>query len=108
MEGIDLTKSKNKKCIVCHFCYFKHGFKFQKSFSNGCHDLLMMNPDIKNIAIITVKGVDHCCTIHVVSKADAIHLLDNSVHNGLGFTMYFKEIIIEKQVNNYCNNLIKA
>ena len=44
-EGIDLTKSKDsKECIVCHYWYFNHGFKFQKSVFNGCHDLLMMSP----------------------------------------------------------------
>ena len=44
-EGIDLTKSKDsKECIVCHYWYFNHGFKFLKSVFNGCHDLLMMSP----------------------------------------------------------------
>ena len=37
-EGIDLTKSKNRKeCILCHNSYFNDEFNFQKSVCNGCH-----------------------------------------------------------------------
>ena len=39
-EGIDLTKSyRSKECMICHYRYFNHGFKFQDSACNGCHDL---------------------------------------------------------------------
>ena len=39
-ERIDVSKSNNsKECAICHNWYLKHGFKFQKSFCNGCHDL---------------------------------------------------------------------
>ena len=49
-EGIDVTKSSDsKECTICHYWYFKHGFKFQKSFYNGCHDLLMLSLDISDI-----------------------------------------------------------
>ena len=49
-EGIDVTKSSDsKECTICHYWYFKHGFKFQKSFYNGCHDLLMLSLDIRDI-----------------------------------------------------------
>ena len=41
-EVTDLTKSNNsKECIVCHYWYFNHGFKFPSSVCNGCHDLMM-------------------------------------------------------------------
>ena len=47
-KGIDGTKSiDSKACIVCHYWYFNHKFKFQKSVCNGCHDLLMISPNIK-------------------------------------------------------------
>ena len=49
-ESDHLTKCKNsRECIVCHHWYFNHGFKFQKSVFNGCHDLLMMSPNINNM-----------------------------------------------------------
>ena len=29
-EGIDPTKSnKSKECMICHYWFFNHGFKFQ-------------------------------------------------------------------------------
>ena len=86
-EGIDLTKSKDsKECRVCHYWYFNHGFKFQKSVFNGCHDLLMMSPDINNVAVTSIKSVDFHCIIYGVSNSVAVHLLENSVLNGCGFT----------------------
>ena len=45
----------------------------------------MMSPDINNVAITTIKGVDYRCIIYGVSKFDAIHLLKNSVLNAHGF-----------------------
>ena len=74
-----------KKIILCQYLYFNYGFKFQKSVCSGCHDLLMMSPDINNIAIITVKGVDCHCIIYGINKSDIIHLLENVVLINLGF-----------------------
>ena len=58
--GTDVAKSNNSiECIICHYWYFNHGFKFHNSACNGCHDLTMLCLNISNIAIITVKGVDY-------------------------------------------------
>ena len=39
-EGINVAKSNNsKECMVCHYCYFNHGLKFQKLACNNSHDL---------------------------------------------------------------------
>ena len=39
-EVIDLDKSNNSKlCMICHYWFFNHGFKYQDSVCNGCHDL---------------------------------------------------------------------
>ena len=40
---------------------------------NGCHDLSMLSVNIRNNAIITVKNVDYRCTIHKISKSEAIN-----------------------------------
>ena len=38
-KGIDLAKSNNsKECMICHHWFFNHGFKFQDSEYNCCHD----------------------------------------------------------------------
>ena len=63
-EGIDTNKaSASKKCILCHTWYFKDlGFKFKPSVCNKFHDVFMTAYELKNIAILNVKGADFRCT----------------------------------------------
>ena len=69
------TKSnKSKKCIICHYGYFNHGFDFQDSVCNSCHGLTMLRFDISDIVIITFKGAGYRCIIHKINKSEAIHL----------------------------------
>ena len=85
-EGIDLVKSGNsKECIVCHYWFFNHGFKFQDSVCNGCHDLTMLCLNISNIAFITVENIDYRCIIHNINKSEAINLLKSSVLEDRGY-----------------------
>ena len=63
---------------------FNHGFKFQHSICNDCHDLTMLSVNISDIAIITVNGVDYRCIIHDISRSEATHLLENSVFDDGG------------------------
>ena len=66
-KGIDPTKSSiGKECMICHYSFFNHGFKFQDSVCNGCQDLTIFCRNISNVAIITVKNVDYCCIIHIM------------------------------------------
>ena len=79
-QGIDLVKSNNsKECMICHYCFLNHGFEFQDSVCNGCHDLTMLSVNISNVAIITIKNVDYRCIIHNISKSEEINLLKNSM-----------------------------
>ena len=71
--------------MICHYWFFNHGFKFQDSVCNGCHDLTMLSVNISDIAIITVKNVDYRCIIHNISKSEAINLLENSVLEDCGY-----------------------
>ena len=58
-EGTDPIKSSNiKECMICHYWFLNHGFEFQDSICNGCHDLK------SDIAIVTVKNFDYRCIIH--------------------------------------------
>ena len=85
-QGIDSAKSSNgKECMVCHYWLFNHGYKFQNSVYNGCHDLIILCFNISDIAIITVKGVDCRCIICNISKSEAIHLLKNSSLKDRGY-----------------------
>ena len=59
--------------------FINHGFEFQYSICNGCHDLSMLCLNISDIAITTLKNFDYRCIIHNISKSEAIDLLENSV-----------------------------
>ena len=64
-EGIDTNKtSASKECMLCHYWYFKDvGFEFEPLVCNKCHDILMTAYDLKDIAILNVKGVDFRCIL---------------------------------------------
>ena len=68
-EGIDLTKSNDsKECVICHYWFFNHRFKFQDYVCNGCHDLTILFVNISDTIIITVKSVDYHCIIHDIKS----------------------------------------
>ena len=78
-KGVDSTKSKrSKECMICYYWFFNHGFKFQDSICNECHDLTILSLNIRDIAIITVKNVDYHCIIYKITKSEAINLLESS------------------------------
>ena len=80
-EEIDTNKtSASKECILSHYWYFKDvGFKFEPHVCNKCHDVLMTAYELKNIAILNVKGVDFRCILWGISKDEAVNRLNNSV-----------------------------
>ena len=80
-KGIDVNKtSLSKECMLCHYWYFKDvGFKFEPHVCNKCHDVLMTAYELKNIAILNVKGVDFRCILWGISRDEAVNRLNNSV-----------------------------
>ena len=78
--GIDINKtSASKKCDICHYGYFlNYSFKFQPNVCNRCHDLLMMSMNLSDIAILNIKGSDYRCIISLISKNEAINLMQNA------------------------------
>ena len=71
-DGTDLAESNNsKECMICHYWFFNHGFKFQDSVCNCCHDLKMLSVNVSDITIIIVKNVDYRCIIHNNNKSEA-------------------------------------
>ena len=71
-EGIDVNKiSASKECDICHYWYFLN-------VCNYCHDLLMISVNLTDIAILNIKGSDYRCIIGLISKNEAIALLQNA------------------------------
>ena len=84
-EWIDSTKStRSKECMICHYWIFNHGFKFEDSICNGCHDL-MLSLNIRDVVITAVKNVDYRFIINDISKSEAINLLENSALEDRGY-----------------------
>ena len=74
-EGIDVNKtSASKESDICHYWYFK----FQPNVCNRCHDLLMMSINLSDTAILNIKGSDYRCIISLISKNEAIKLIQNT------------------------------
>ena len=97
-KATDLAKSnRSKECMISQYWFFNHGFKFQDSIYNGCHDLMMLCLNISDIAIITVKIVDYRCIVCNISKSEVINLLKNSVLEDCGY--YFFSFAIYKMVD---------
>ena len=69
-EGIDVNKtSASKECELCHYWFLKDiGFKFEEHVFNKCHDLLRMAYSLKNMAILSAKGVTFRCILMDISK----------------------------------------
>ena len=52
-----------------HYRYLKDvGYKFEPNVSNKCHNVLMTAYELKNIAILNVKGVYYRCILMSISK----------------------------------------
>ena len=78
-EGIDVGKTiASKECDICHYWYFVNfSFKFQPNVYNRSYDLLM-SLDLSNIAILNIKSADYCCIISVISKNEAMNLMQST------------------------------
>ena len=73
-----ITQSKLKECDICHYRYFlDKGFNYQPHVCSGCHDLLMMSINLRNIAILNIKGADYHCIVSGTSKSEAINVMQN-------------------------------
>ena len=73
-EGTDVNKtSASKECELCHFWFSRDiGFKFEEHACNKCHDLLMMDYSLKDIAILSEKGATFRCILMSISKNEEL------------------------------------
>ena len=53
-------------------------FKFQPNVCSRCHDLLMMSMNLRDIATLNIKGSGYRCIISLISKNEAINLMQNA------------------------------
>ena len=83
--------------MLCQYWYIKDvGFKFEQQVCNKCHDFLITAYELKNIAILNVKGVDFICISWGISRDDAVNRLNNSVRQRCfknGFWVQIKRLL---------------
>ena len=79
-EGIDVNKtSASKEYDICHYLYFlNNSFKFQPNVCNRYQDLLMLSVNLSDSAILNIKVSNYHCFIRLISKNEAINLLQNA------------------------------
>ena len=79
-EWIDVNKTNlSNECDICHYWYFKDiGFKYEKYFCNGCHDLMQKAMSFDNVAILYIKGSAYRIHFRCISKDDAINIMNGS------------------------------
>ena len=73
-----LIKQVHQKSVI-FVTILSYSFKFQPNVSNRCHDLLMMFINLCDIAIFNIKGSDYCCIISLISKNEAITLMQTLI-----------------------------
>ena len=78
-EEINVNKiSASKEYNVCHYWYFvNYSFKFQLNVCNRS-DFLMISVNLSVVAILNIKGSDYYCIIRLISKNEAINLLQDA------------------------------
>ena len=71
--------------MFCHYWYFKDvGFKFKPHVCNKYHNVLMTAYELKNIAILNVKGVYFRCILWGISRDEVANRLNISVLENKG------------------------
>ena len=71
--------SASKECDICQYWYFlNYSFKFQPNVCNRCHDLVIMSINLSDIAVLNIKGSDYRWIISLISKNEAIKLMQNA------------------------------
>ena len=80
-EEIGTNKaSAPKECELRHYWHFEDvAFRFETYVCNKCHDVLVTVYELKNIAILNVKGLDFRCILWGISRDEAVNRLNNSV-----------------------------
>ena len=77
-ELILITQVDQKSAISVTIWYFLNkGFTFQSYFHNRCYDSLMLSMKHSDIAILKIKNAHYCCIVSIISKSEAINLMQN-------------------------------
>ena len=78
-EGIDVNKTNEKECDICHYWYFEDiVFKYEKYLRNGSHDLTQKAMSFNDIAIDSVKRNAYGIHFWYMGKDGGIKIMNDS------------------------------
>ena len=77
LKELTLIRKVNAKSTIFVAISIFKGLKFQPHICNGCHNLLMISMNLKDINILNIKGADYCCVTSGISKSEALNLMQN-------------------------------
>ena len=78
-KKIHVNTSASKECDILTIRFFlNYSFKFQPNVCNRCYHLLVMSTNLSNIAILNIGSSDYPCIINLISKNEAINLMQNA------------------------------
>ena len=58
--------------------FLNYSFKFQPNICNKYHNLLMITMNLSDTVILNIKCFDYPCIICLISKNEAINLMQNA------------------------------
>ena len=74
-----MNQVRQKSVIFVTIWYFlNYSFKFQPNVCNRYHDLLIIFMNLNVTAILNNKDSDYHCIISLISKSEAIKLMQNA------------------------------
>ena len=96
-EEIDASKtSLSKECMLCHYWYFKDiWFKFEPNVCNKCRNILMTFYELKNTAILNVKGVNFTCILRSISRDEADNRIIGWIILCYKVKVFYKWILVQ-------------
>ena len=60
--------------MICHYCYFKDGFKYQLYVYNACDEIIMTVQNLSDFCVVTIKNVDY--RVYITGVIISFHYLD--------------------------------
>ena len=79
LQELMLIKQVHQEVWYLFYWYFlNYSFNFHPNVCNRRHDILMMPVNLSDIAMLNIKSCDYFWIISLISKNEAINLLQNA------------------------------
>ena len=77
LKELMLIKQAHQKSVI-YWYFLNYSFKFQPNVCNRCRFLLIMSINLSDISILNIKSSDYHYIISLISKNEAINVMQNA------------------------------